>query len=125
MNKTLVKKLDNLWALKIKQEAAMRCEVCGLYLCRLNSHHFISRNHRSLRWVLDNGFSLCVSHHTFGKVSAHCDPQWFVEYAREQRGEKWYSNIKSLKNKINKFSYEENLEMMDMPLEEIVNKYKQ
>ena len=125
MKKTLVKKLDKIWTDKIKIDQGWRCEKCGRTntQVRLNSHHIIGRRHRSLRWVLSNGVCLCVSCHTFGLNSAHEDPVGFVEWLKMARGDKQLKELNLLKGKINKFSYEENLEMMEMSIPKIIKQY--
>lgn len=69
--KTLVRKLDELWAVIIKQRAGYKCEICGLRNCQLNSHHINGRSPQTLRWDTDNGICLCTACHTFGSTSAH------------------------------------------------------
>lgn len=125
MQRTYWKKLDNIWKSMVKTNAGFKCEVCGKdnTQCQLHSHHFIGRTHTSLRWCLANGFCLCASHHTLGRISAHEDPQWFIEEARNLRGDKWYKEIGMIKNQINKFDYEVNKELMDKPLIEFIKKY--
>ena len=54
------------------------CAICGKTDGRLNAHHLIPREFKEFRWDVDNGMTLCVSHHTFGKLSAHKNPMWFV-----------------------------------------------
>ena len=83
--------LDCLWSLKI--HAGGRCEVCG-GVGRLNAHHVFSRSNKSVRWDLDNGVLLCVSHHVFGQWSAHKNPVEFIEKMRTLRGEKWYKALR-------------------------------
>lgn len=116
-------KLDKIWSEKVKENAGYKCEICGTKDRQLHSHHFCGRRHTALRWVLLNGFCLCASHHTMGRESAHEDPQWFIEEARRMRGEIWYKEIATLKNRINKKSYEENLLLMEMPLADINKSY--
>jgi len=36
---------------------------------------------------MDNGITLCVTHHTFGKWSAHKNPIWFYEWMLHNRSE--------------------------------------
>jgi len=101
MKKTLIKKLDQAWAKKVKANGF--CEKCGK-TTRLNAHHFFSRSCRTVRWDLDNGFCLCVGCHTFSSTfSAHKTPAEFVEWAIEKRGQEWYDELKYRKNSIMKY----------------------
>tara|TARA_R110002020_G_scaffold352987_1_gene565959 strand:- start:9757 stop:10101 length:345 start_codon:yes stop_codon:yes gene_type:complete len=101
MKRTLIKKLDTAWSKRIKQFGS--CEVCGKSN-RLNAHHFYSRSIRVVRWDVDNGFCLCVGCHVFSSnFSAHKTPAEFVEWAIEQRGNKWYDDLKIKKNTPQKF----------------------
>lgn len=105
-------KLDEAWAELVKLVAGHRCEFetdgvrcdkVSYYnakgnLVGLQSHHFYSRSNRSVRWVVENGFCLCPSHHTLSSNSAHKAPADFVEWARKKRGEKWFDEIVKKKN---------------------------
>ena len=126
MLKTQWKQLDNIWKSAVKVNSDFKCEVCGKGSdqVQLHAHHYIGRTHTSLRWCLLNGFCLCASHHTMGRESAHEDPQWFDKVARDLRGEIWYNEIMQIKNKINKFDYETNLDLMDKPLNEYIKQYE-
>ena len=75
--KGIDKKLDDAWAKLVKLKAGNKCEYCGK-TDRLNSHHVYSRSNRSVRWDIDNGYSLCVGHHVFGNFSAHKSPLDFA-----------------------------------------------
>jgi hypothetical protein len=101
MKKTLIKKLDNAWASKIKEYGM--CESCRK-TTHLNAHHFYSRSIRAVRWDIPNGFCLCVGCHVFSsKFSAHKTPAEFVEWAIERRGLEWYEDLKERKNTTIKF----------------------
>jgi hypothetical protein len=86
--------LDNLWAKAVKIRAGDRCEYCGK-ITTLNSHHIFSRSNMATRWDVNNGVCLCVSHHVFGKMSAHKAPIEFVEWLKEKRGELWYEQLRA------------------------------
>lgn len=83
---SLTKKLDAEWSRVVKQKAGNQCEVCGAIM-QLNSHHIVGRENYRLRWDTRNGVCLCVSHHKFGKESAHMHPIWFDEWLKENRAE--------------------------------------
>lgn len=73
--------------------AGNRCEFCGSTK-RLNAHHIFSRSNFTVRWDIDNGVCLCVSHHTFGNQSFHKSPAEMLEWIREKRGEEWYEGLR-------------------------------
>ena len=63
----LVKKLDALWSLRVR-ERDNRCMLCGGYvgeINRLQAHHWIITRAQSskYRWDLRNGVSLCYGYH--------------------------------------------------------------
>jgi len=120
------RKLDRLIKAFSKEDKGYRCEICGAdnTQAQLHSHHFIGRTHASLRWVNENIFVLCASHHTMGRVSAHEDPQWFMKQAKLLRGDKWYKLIEKIKNKSNKKTLEENEALMGESLEVILKSYE-
>lgn len=84
---------DGLWAALIKARAGFKCEYCGKEQ-GLNAHHIFSRSNMATRWDVNNGISLCVSHHVFGKFSAHKAPLEFAEWIIENRGQVWYEELK-------------------------------
>ncbi len=102
--KTVNNRLDKLWS-SVTKQLQPTCEVCGVSQ-PLNSHHFIGRVNRTLRWDIRNCVVLCVAHHKFGKNSAHEDPQWFVEWFKTNRPED-YQYISENKNNIIKRSIED------------------
>jgi len=82
IKKVRISKYDKLWSKAIR-ERDKRCLVCGKteYLA---AHHFIRRGVKSTRLALENGITLCPSHHTFNSdFSAHKTPEsfkrWFVK----------------------------------------------
>jgi len=86
-------KLDKAWSLAVKLKAGMCCEYCGK-TTYLNSHHVYSRSNRTVRWDLNNGYSLCVGHHTFGNFSAHKNPVDFGEWMLDDRGQEWLDALR-------------------------------
>jgi len=89
------KKLDIAWSLAVKKRAGYKCEVCGK-TDTLNSHHIVGRRNHTVRWELDNGVCLCVSHHKFGLQSAHEDSPWFTEWLKENKPNE-YKHIEAIK----------------------------
>jgi len=71
---TLKLKADKLWSEIIRSKG--KCEICGEPANQ--PHHIIGRKNLTLRWDIRNGCLLCFQHHTGNKVSAHNDPQWFL-----------------------------------------------
>ena len=86
--------LDKIWSEVIKKRAGGKCEYCGKET-GLNSHHIFSRSNKRVRWEVDNGICVCVSHHIFGLFSAHKSPIEFVEWLKEYRGVEWYERLRS------------------------------
>jgi len=100
--------LDTLWSKAIKERAGYKCEYCGKE-GRVNSHHIFSRSNHSVRWDLDNGICLCVSHHVFGLFSAHKSPLEFADWIRERRGDEWYQKLRMKSKQIKKWSDEDKI----------------
>lgn len=79
-------KLDAAWSKLVKLRGGMKCEYCGKKY-PLNSHHIFSRSKKSTRWVVENGISLCVGHHTFSSsFSAHKTPLEFIDWLYDYKG---------------------------------------
>lgn len=85
--------LDNLWRQKVYENGGKRCEYCNKTE-KLNAHHIFSRSNYVVRWDLDNGVCLCVSHHIFGKMSFHKSPIEMLEWLKKKRGNKWYKTLR-------------------------------
>lgn len=94
--KITTKKLDDLWSEIVKLEG--KCEKCGSRV-NLNAHHIFGRRNFSVRWNLDNGISLCVSCHKFGRHSAHESPMEFANWLIQERGQDWYDVLHFEANK--------------------------
>jgi hypothetical protein len=75
-------KLDKLWSEKIRSIG--KCEVCG-ETGYLNAHHIIGRLNKIVRWDLKNGVCLCAGCHTFRRLSAHQDPEYFHDWLVEHK----------------------------------------
>ena len=63
MKTKLIKSLDKLWSLKVKERAEFKCEFCLEEGVWLNSAHIVGRRYRTLRWDIDNGMCLCYGCH--------------------------------------------------------------
>ena len=96
MAKGIDKKLDDAWSKAVKIRDNFECQYCRRQTT-LNSHHIFSRRNRSTRWDLNNGITLCVSHHTFSsKFSAHGNGIAFARWLEAKMGKKWL-NLLELK----------------------------
>ena len=85
---------DNEWARAVKERDGWKCCVCGKS-DYLNSHHIFSRSNYNLRWYLENGITLCPSHHLFDtELSAHKAPTEFVEWLKIYLGEEKYASLR-------------------------------
>ena len=77
------KTADDLWKSHDKQGSV--CAICfklpeqKVAYTQLHAHHIVGRKNMSLRWDLRNRIWLCPTHHTFGIISAHNSPRWFME----------------------------------------------
>ena len=78
-------KEDKEWSRKVKERDGFKCQINGCEKTRLNSHHIIPWQYKETRTDLMNGITLCVSHHTFGKKSAHKNALWFSNWLRENK----------------------------------------
>lgn len=115
MTKSEIKKLDDIWKKKVKDNADFKCEIDGTLAdnCQLHSHHYIGRRNRATRWYLPNGICLSALRHTMGVNSAHENPEWFRVCMLEIRGKKWLEDIYRQSNKICKATYEEVLKYLN------------
>lgn len=103
-------KLDLAWANKVKSIGF--CEYCKR-TDTLNAHHIYSRSKKSVRWDLDNGICLCVSHHVFSSTfSAHKTPTEFTEWVKGYRGEVWYYFLMQKANQTVKLHKHEREELL-------------
>lgn len=100
--KAVNKRKDNEWTKAVKQRAGFKCEYCGKTE-NLNAHHIFSRSNHSVRWDIDNGVCLCVSHHVFNsQFSAHKTPLEFIFWIKDKRGVEWYDNLRAKAKKTTK-----------------------
>jgi len=92
--KKWMKKLDNLWAKKIKERDKFTCQRCKSKSKRLNACHFYSRNNKTLRWDMDNGVCLCVGCHFWG----HQNPAEFTEWFKSWVGKEVFEQLQIKRN---------------------------
>lgn len=89
--KRMSDKLDSLWSKLIRSVG--RCEYCHSTE-NLNAHHIFGKRNHSVRWDLDNGVCLCVSHHVYSTdFSAHLTPTLFTNWIIERNGEAWHYEL--------------------------------
>ncbi len=122
MKKSDWKRLDKHIETFSKQDKGYKCEICGRSKAegyQIHHHHWIARTTTSLRWVNQNIFCVCFRCHK----RFHDDPYWSLKTAEDMRGHKWVKLINEIKVKINKKSYEQNLELVDKSLEEVLKSY--
>lgn len=98
--KQLKKKCDDLWGKIIR--ARGKCERCGK-TTGLQAAHIISRNYGKTRHLLENGVCLCNGCHIFW---AHKEPDEFVDWIRETRGDNTFYRLRRIANQDGKADYE-------------------
>lgn len=109
--------LDALWSKAVKLLHRNKCAICGRKTT-LNAHHLFSRSTMSVRWDVDNGICLCVSHHMFGKFSAHKAPIEFYFWLEDNWGR---MRIDLLRKKANGKYVKRDREVMKQELKQIIS----
>lgn len=118
MTKAETNKLDR-FTREASRARADFCEFCGKQPNKLDAHHYVGRRNRACRWVLMNIFMLCSGCH----FKVHQNPIWGRDRAISVRGAGWETRMRNLSNKINKFSFDANLQMLSMTLDEVLGCY--
>ena len=78
-------KEDKEWAKAVKERDGNMCVVCG-ETERLNAHHIIVRENHETKLDVQNGISLCPTHHFFNRqISAHNNPIGFLMWLEKNR----------------------------------------
>lgn len=115
MTRKEIDKLDKIWSEKVKEIAGYRCEITGRgkESCQLNSHHYIGRTNRAMRWWLPNGVCLSAAKHKLDTKSAHEDPEWFRKEMLRLRGAKWLKDITKRSNLFFKGTYQQVLDYLN------------
>ena len=101
-------KCDDLWRWIIKSGG--NCEICGKPT--RDPHHVVGKKNLALRWDIRNGVRLCFQHHTGGKLSAHNDPIWFMDWFLRARPDD-YKYLLKKKNEVWDKDYEKVLEYLE------------
>lgn len=76
----LIKALDGLWSNAVRRKYPV-CVVCGSDKY-LSSHHVVCRKGMSdhVRWIVDNGITLCAGCHLFKLHKGQADLQWLKRF---------------------------------------------
>lgn len=85
-------KADKLWS-RIVRERDGECRYCSKrppYV--LQAHHIMPRGRKSTRLLLENGVTLCFSHHVGTDNSAHRNPTFIKDLV----GTKEYKRLEKL-----------------------------
>lgn len=115
MKKSETKKLDDIWRVKIKENAGHKCEIDGTLAnaCQLHSHHFIGRRNKATRWYLPNGVCLSALRHKLSVWSAHENPEYFRKEMLDIRGQKWLNDLTRRANMTFKGSFQSVKDYLD------------
>ena len=118
------KKLDVAWSKLVKLRANMKCEMTGCtFKPTLNSHHIFSRANKSTRWDVENGISLCVSHHLWNKkISAHAAGIAFTYWLEEYKGSDFIDALSFKAHSTKKWTIAEKEELLE-ELNDEINSY--
>jgi len=88
---------DKEWSKKVKERDGNKCVICDRE-DYLHAHHIIPRERKELRWDIDNGISLCVSHHKYSyEISAHKNSLKFIFWFMKNRNEQYLNLCKKIK----------------------------
>lgn len=94
--KELIKK-DKMWSSEVIARDGFKCVICGD--TRIQAHHIIPREVKFLRHDLNNGITLCASHHKFSiKISAHRNPYIFYKTLENIRQTQFKRLLKKYKS---------------------------
>ena len=82
IKKIKMKPYDIIWSRMVRERDG-KCLYCG-NPNGLNAHHFKGRACKATRLMLDNGVTLCTSHHVFNhQWSAHKTPEAFTKWFKK------------------------------------------
>ena len=80
---------DKAWAQAVKERDGNKCVICG-DAQRLNAHHIIVRENHATKLDINNGLSLCPTHHFFNRqISAHNNPIGLFLWLEKNRPEQF------------------------------------
>lgn len=128
--KSIEKKLGDVWSDLIIARAGFKCEYCGKGKpeVQLNAHHIEGKGHCGtyLKFALENGICLCVSHHTFGQISAHSTSfhgqKAFHNWLTNYKGQEFLHELKIKTKKVIKYSISD-LEILLQQYKDELKKY--
>ena len=85
--KIKVTKLDTLWANAVKKRDGYRCRKCGKVYPKgsrgIQAAHIFGRRHKSTRWDMSNGLTLCFGCHRWN----HENPVEYAKWLKEEIGQ--------------------------------------
>jgi len=115
---------DSLWSLTVRTRDNFSCAICGDTNLP-NAHHLITRKVFQYRWDIDNGITLCPSHHEFDvRLSAHTAPWGLEEWLKENRPDQYASHVKQRNNIENvKTDYQETYYRLEQEYKELTGEY--
>ena len=86
--------LDKAWG-KLVRERDCYCVYCGGP--GIQAHHVFGRGRYGTRFVVENGISLCSSHHVFNDdFSAHKTPEKFKRWIKKYWGIEKYKRLEKM-----------------------------
>jgi hypothetical protein len=82
------KEKEKQWSNCIRERDFYQCSICGSEY-KPSAHHIVVREIKYFKYDLDNGITLCPSHHKFCReISAHNNAiaffLWLQKYRKEQ-----------------------------------------
>jgi hypothetical protein len=87
------------WSLKVKERDGFKCCLCSKTE-NLNAHHILPREIKEFRFDIDNGITLCPSHHKYSlEISSHRNPFVFYTWFLYNRTKQYFELIKKIKMK--------------------------
>ena len=88
-NKPSKKKLLIEWSKQVRNRDCNKCVICGKTE-HIQAHHILQKKRfPEYQFCLENGISLCPTHHNFGHFSAHMNAVFFSEWLRLNRPEQF------------------------------------
>ena len=94
----LIESLDRAFSIAVRKRDG-QCLRCGKKT-PVYTHHIMSRRYLGTRWDMENGVTLCVSHHR----RAHGDPEEFRDWVLAWMGRERFDFLKYRALRITKYS---------------------
>ncbi len=106
----LVRELDGLWSLRVKERDGHKCRICGSDKNVLHSHHiFAKRECGAVRWHVLNGVTVCWYCHKF---RVHTNPEKYRPQITSHLSEQEFENLREDALEVKKYTLEEMNEIM-------------